>query len=231
MSAKRLGISTLWLAIGGLSGVALLLWPWFTTIHPVWWIVALVVIAFAFNVFPNWWAETSSWAYFLGCWAVGSILTWLGGVLNQWLYVQNPSPVFPVMSTEWTWSVAVLSIFAWLIARSYLVVECYYNPEAFTVNAKKLWTSDSSEILVWLISILTMCVWTLLLSPLNHFTQSTTADRALYALIFAWVLVWLGKLAATLRAKSNPTVLHPLFHKALVEGQRWDDVARANKLY
>jgi len=239
MSTKRLAVSTLWLAIGGMFGAALLWWPWFTTVHSAWWIVALLVIAFAFNASPNWWANTSGFVYFVACWIIGGATVWVWGIGSEWLSITSPGdPWLELLAFPLIGLIAA----GWILADYYLPLEFYYNPEQFGSQCRRdhqmLWRSTLLEsVVVKVMTGIIVLVWATLLTPLNHFIQSSTADRVLYALLFAWVMVWLGKLAATLKARANPvsdTLLRPEYSDALKTGERWDRAIQRiphNELY
>ncbi|MBN2585244.1 hypothetical protein JXA59_01155 [Patescibacteria group bacterium] len=226
MSTKRFWISTLWLAIGGAVGAILLWGPNPLQISSWWWLAILLIVAIAFNRVPNWWASTSGFFYFVGTWAVGGLITW------GWASIQEPvcawwSAYYSVIPL-WFVPVVLLTIVGLLLSSCYLPMEFYFNQDEFqdevVAHPGQLWrAAPPQNILVFIMSVITLGGWFLLLLP-SGYLDTRTIDRAIYALLFAWIMVWLGKLEATLKARANPEILHPRYKQALLAGEYWADV-------
>ncbi|MFA5270571.1 MAG: hypothetical protein WC400_03130 [Patescibacteria group bacterium] len=225
----RFLISTLWIAIGGLYGAAILWLPGFSDISSWWWLLCLIVTAVLFDLFPNWWApDASGLLYFLGTWAVGGVVTYVWAVyqepIGRW-YAQGPT------NSLWAALVVLLTVVGWVIASLYLPLEHALSSDEFRddVHGYQLRGATPLEtITVLIMAFITLCGWSMLLLPLSYAHDTQTIDRAVYALLFAYIMVWLGKLRATLRYLHNRDLLNPDYDNAVKQNKRWSDV-RSNQ--
>jgi len=228
MSASRFWISTLWLAIGGAIGAAILWSPDSLQLSPWLWLGVLLFIAVLFDQSPNWWAPMSGPLYFCGAWAVGGLITWAWAQepVDSWFYGRWST------GNVWLMAATLLMGLGVLLASSYLPFERAINPDEFhqrvNENPGQLWGGRPTETLVLLVmSFITLGGWFLLLRQ-PDFHDAQAIDKAVYALLFAWVTLWLGKLAGTLKARAakarGKSLLSPNYDKALTEGKRWSGV-------
>lgn len=218
MSFMRLVAAGFWLLIAAfVTGFVL------TTNLDGWLFWVLVLVAFFYSRVPNWWPGSGA-LYAVATALVGLVPTCL---LMSVTPFRSPGEALSSIS-EWLFIVVLVAavILSWLAAKFYMALERLTDSDHFakTFPGENVWRFGWEDIFPIGAGIILWPLWSILVLS-RPFAETSFGERAFFALLFAWIAVWLGKLLMTIQARYDRQREHPRYNSGylgcLKHGEQW----------